>query len=64
MSWLINVAFGDDRSRYRTGHAAKNMAVFRRFALVQADKTKRGVKAKRKSASWDTNLLLQLLHIK
>jgi predicted transposase YbfD/YdcC len=66
MHWLLDVAFGDDLSRYRTGHGAKNMAVVRRFALglVRADKTKRSVKTKRKSAGWDTNFLLKLLQIK
>ena len=33
MHWLLDVAFGDDLSRYRGGHGAKNMATVRRFAL-------------------------------
>ena len=66
MHWLLDVAFGDDLSRYRTGHGAKNMAVVRRFALglVRANKTKKSVKTKRKSAGWNTNFLLELLQIK
>jgi hypothetical protein len=41
------------------------MAVVRRFALglVRADKSKRSVKTKRKSASWNPNYLLKLLQI-
>jgi hypothetical protein len=27
MHWLLDIEFKDDRSRYRTGHGAKNMAV-------------------------------------
>jgi predicted transposase YbfD/YdcC len=52
MHWLLDVEFGDDLSRYRTGHGAKNMAVVRRFALglVRANKAKGSVKTRRKSA--------------
>jgi predicted transposase YbfD/YdcC len=66
MHWLLDVAFGDDQSRYRTGHGAKNMAVIRRFALglVRANKRKGSVKTRRKSASWDPNYLLEILQSK
>src|SRR5215470_5572231 len=66
MHWLLDVEFKDDLSRYRSGHGAKNMAIVRRFALslVRADKTKRSVKTRRKSASWDTSYLLELLQLK
>jgi hypothetical protein len=42
-----------------------NMAIVRRFALglVRANKSKRSVKTRRKSASWDTAYLLELLQI-
>ena len=54
------VEFGDDLSRYRTGHGAKNMAIVRRFALglVRANKTKGSVKTRRKSAGWGPEFLL------
>jgi predicted transposase YbfD/YdcC len=66
MHWLLDVAFGDDQSRYRSGHGAKNMAVIRRFALglVRANKRKGSVKTRRKSASWDPNYLLEILQLK
>ncbi|MGH9810516.1 MAG: ISAs1 family transposase, partial [Terriglobia bacterium] len=66
MHWLLDVAFADDRSRYRTGAGAKNMAVVRRFALglVRANKSKGSVKTRRKAASWDPNFLLTILQIK
>lgn len=66
MHWLLDVEFGDDLSRYRTGSGAKNMSVVRRFALglVRANKTKGSVKTRRKSASWDPDFLLTLLQIK
>lgn len=66
MHWLLDVAFKDDLSRYRSGHGAKNMAVIRRFALglVRANKSKGSVKTRRKSAGWDTGFLLKILQIK
>jgi predicted transposase YbfD/YdcC len=66
MHWLLDVEFKDDLSRYRSGHGAKNMAIVRRFALglVRADKSKHSVKTRRKSASWDTDYLLELLQFK
>jgi predicted transposase YbfD/YdcC len=64
MHWLLDVEFKEDQSRYRTGHGAKNMAVVRRFALglVRANKAKGSVKTRRKSASWNPDFLLQILH--
>lgn len=66
MHWLLDVVFKDDLSRYRSGHGAKNMATLRRFALglVRANKTKGSVKTRRKSASWNTNFLLEVLQLK
>jgi predicted transposase YbfD/YdcC len=49
MHWLPDVEFKDDLSRYRSGHGAKNMAVVRRFALGRSNKSKHGVKTRRKS---------------
>jgi predicted transposase YbfD/YdcC len=66
MHWLLDVEFGDDLSRYRTGHGAKNMAIVRRFALglVRANKAKGSVKTRRKTAGWNPQFLLQILQIK
>jgi predicted transposase YbfD/YdcC len=66
MHWLLDVEFGDDLSRYRTGHGAKNMAVVRRFALglVRANKAKGSVKTRRKSAGWSPEFLLEILQLK
>ncbi len=66
MHWILDVAFGDDLSRYRAGHGAKNMAVVRRFALglVRANKTKGSVKTRRKAAGWNPKFLLQILQLK
>jgi len=66
MHWELDVTFNDDQSRYRAGHGAKNMAVVRRFSLglIRANKTKGSVKTRRKSASWDTRFLLEILQMK
>ena len=66
MHWILDVEFNDDLSRYRSGHGAKNMATLRRFSLglVRANKTKGSIKTRRKSASWNTNFLLELLQQK
>ena len=65
MHWLLDVAFKDDLSRYRTGHGAENMAVVRRFALglVRANTDKGSVKTRRKCASWDPGFLMQILQL-
>jgi predicted transposase YbfD/YdcC len=65
MHWLLDVAFGDDLSRYRGGHGAKNMATVRRFALglVRANPAKASVKTRRKTASWNPEFLLQVLQL-
>ena len=66
MHWLLDVEFGDDLSRYRTGHGARNMAVVRRFALglVRANNHKGSVKTRRKTAGWSPDFLLQILQLK
>ena len=63
MHWVLDVEFKDDLSRYRAGHGAKNMAVVRRFALglLRANKSKGSIKTRRKSASWNTQFLLEIL---
>jgi hypothetical protein len=65
MRWELDVTFNDDQSRYRAGHGAKNMAVIRRFSLglIRANKTKGNVKTRRKSASWNTEFLLNILQM-
>jgi predicted transposase YbfD/YdcC len=63
LHWVLDVTFGDDQSRLRTGHGAKNMAVVRHFAinLVRAVNDKRSVRLMRKCAGWDPNYLAAIL---
>jgi predicted transposase YbfD/YdcC len=63
LHWVLDVTFGDDQSRLRTGHGAQNMAVVRHFAinLVRAVKDKRSIRLRRKRAGWDPDYLATIL---
>jgi predicted transposase YbfD/YdcC len=65
LHWVLDVVFGEDQSRARTGHAAENLATLRRWALnlLKADtrKAKRSLKGRSKAAGWDHAYLLHLL---
>ena len=63
LHWVLDVTFGDDQSRLRTGHGAKNMAVVRHFAinLVRAVDDKRSIKLRRKCAGWNLKYLATIL---
>ena len=65
LHWSLDVTFNEDRSRLRTGHGAKNMAVVRRFALnlVRANKAKGSIKTRRKRAGWSPEFLLEILRL-
>jgi len=65
LHWVLDVVFGDDQARLRTGHGAKNMAVIRHFAinLVRAVSDKKTIKLRRKMAGWDTAYLASILGI-
>jgi predicted transposase YbfD/YdcC len=64
LDWGLDVAFREDQSRIRAGHAAQNMATARRLALSlleQEDSLAVGVKNKRLRAGWDHNYLRKVL---
>ena len=63
LHWVMDVVFGEDRSRIRVGHAAENMSFLRRFVttLLKQDTSKSSLKQKRKEAAWDTKFLEKLL---
>jgi predicted transposase YbfD/YdcC len=66
LHWVLDVQFGEDQSRARTGYAAENLATLRRFALnlLKSEKTKkRGIRGKQLNASWDHAYLLRLIGI-
>jgi predicted transposase YbfD/YdcC len=63
LHWVLDVVFGDDQARLRTGHGANNMAVVRHFAinLVRALADKKSIKLRRKVAGWDVRYLASIL---
>ena len=64
LHWVLDVVFGEDQSRARTGHAAENLAATRRVAinLLRQDKeNQRSLKSQRLRATLDPDYLRQLL---
>lgn len=67
LHWTLDVTFQEDASRTRTGHADRNLATVRRWALClcKLDSTpKLSLNLKRKSASYSDAFREQLLRIK
>jgi predicted transposase YbfD/YdcC len=64
--WVLDMAFREDESRVRVGHAAENLALLRRIALnlIRLDGSRKGsVHTKRLKAGWDHDYLLHLLSL-
>lgn len=62
--WVLDVAFREDESRVRLGHAPENLAVLRHIALNllrQDTHTKLGIHNKRLKAGWDDAYLANLV---
>jgi predicted transposase YbfD/YdcC len=62
--WVLDVAFREDDSRVRNGHAPENLAVLRHIALNllrQDTSTKLGIQNKRLKAGWDDTYLANLV---
>ncbi len=62
--WVLDIAFREDDSRVRAGHADHSLAVLRHIALNllrQEPSSRVGVKAKRLKAGWSTDYLFKVL---
>jgi predicted transposase YbfD/YdcC len=64
LHWVLDVTFGEDASRIRTGHAPENMALLRRWSLNllnQETSSKRSTRQKARRASMDEAYMLTIL---
>jgi predicted transposase YbfD/YdcC len=63
LHWVLDVTFGEDRSRIHKDHGQDNMASLRRLAtsLLKRDTSQGSVRRKRKRAGWNDGFLLNLL---
>ena len=64
MHEVLDVAFSEDQSRARKGHAAENLAIARQIALnllKQDTSIKVGIKNKRKNCGWSEEYLCHVL---
>src|SRR4029453_15556936 len=62
--WVLDVAFREDDSRVRSGHAPENLAVLRHIALNllrQDTSTKLGIQKNRPKGGWDDTYLANLV---
>lgn len=64
LHWVLDMTFGEDRSRIRARHAAENLAVLRHMALNlmrRVPNPRVSLKARRLAAGWETGQLLEIL---
>lgn len=63
MHWILDVVFGEDKSRLRVGNATENMSFVRRFvtSLIKQDTSRHSLRVKRKLAGWNTDFLETLM---
>ena len=63
LHWHLDVTFGEDACRVRTGHGPENLATLRKFALqiITQRKDKLSLKKRRVKAAYDVDYLKELL---
>lgn len=65
LHWRLDVAFREDESRVRTGHAAENLSRVNRIALnlLKLEQSKGSIRGKRLHAGWDHDFLLSVIRM-
>lgn len=64
LHWVLDVVYGEDKSRVRTGNAAQNLSVLRQITLNllrQSPDKKTSLRMKRKRAGWEMGYLEEIL---
>lgn len=63
LHWVLDVSFGEDRSRVRTDHGPETFALLRRMAIsmLRAETSKGGIRGKRLTAGWNNEFLETVL---
>ncbi|MBX2863809.1 MAG: ISAs1 family transposase [Leptolyngbyaceae cyanobacterium MAG.088] len=64
LHWVLDVTFGEDASRIRSGHAPENMCLLRRLAigvLNQETSNKRSLRHKTKQAAMSPDYMIKVL---
>ena len=63
LHWVLDVAFREDESRTREGHAGANLGMLRRVALSLLKRAgkKGSIQTRRMKAAWDNDYLLTVL---
>jgi hypothetical protein len=64
LHWALDLAFREDESRVRQGHADENLTVLRHISLnllCQEKPSRVGIQTKRLKAGWDHHYLLHIL---
>ncbi len=63
LHWVLDVSFGEDKSRKHNGYAAQNFSLINRIGLnlLKNEPKKRSIKGKRLDAGWDNQYLLKIL---
>jgi predicted transposase YbfD/YdcC len=66
LQWVLDIAFREDNSRARLGHAGSNLALVRKIALnllTQEKTSRRSVAGKRLKAGWNEKYLLKIIGV-
>ena len=63
LHWILDVAFGEDQSRIRSGHGPENMGLLRRLALnlLKREPSKQSLTKKRYRAAMDNDFVIKML---